>query len=504
MDAGLIQGFASALSWSNLAYATVGSLVGTLIGVLPGLGPSSALSILLPLTLYLQPESALIMLMAIYYGAQYGGSTTAILINVPGEVSSVATCLDGYPLARQGRAASALAIVAIGSFLAATGSIILLAWIAPPLAELSLLFGPPEYFSLVLFSLVALAGFSGSSPIRGALAALLGLILTTVGLDPLDGIHRFTFGNVNLMSGFDLVPALIGLFGIGEVLRSMESDLKAVFLGQLGRLFPMPSRSELRQSLLPIARGSFVGFFLGLLPGMGASITTWIAYDLEKRVSKHPERFGKGELAGVAAPESANNATAISGMIPLMAFGIPTVPALAIILAALQIYGLQPGPLLFAQHAHFTWTVIAAMFIGNVICLLLNLPLVGMWARLAAVPYHVLGPMILAFALIGAYTPRNSLFDVWIAIAFGVLGYLLRKISWPAAPLILGLVLGPMFESSLRQSLSMSDAGVLILFERPISASLLSVGILAVVGAFVIARRRARAGVVATSKEDWT
>lgn len=502
MDVGLLQGFANALSPVNVGWALLGSLVGTLIGVLPGLGPASALSILLPITLHLPPDAALITMMAIYYGAQYGGSTTAILINVPGEVSSVATCLDGYPLARQGRAASALAIVAIGSFAAATASIALLGWLAPPLAALSLLFGPPEYFALLLVSLLALAALSGPSPVRGALAALLGLLLTTVGLDPLDGIPRFTFGSVNLSTGFDIVPVLIGLFGVGEVLRNMESNLKAVFVGRLSRWFPMPSRSELAASAAPIARGSVVGFVLGLLPGMGSSVTTWIAYDLEKRISRTPERFGQGEIAGVASPEAANNATAISGMIPLMAFGIPTVPALAIMLAALQIYGLQPGPLLFEQHAAFTWTVIAAMYVGNAICLVLNLPLVGLWSRIASVPYRLLGPLILIIALIASYGSRNSLFDVWVVIAFGLLGYLLRKIGWPPAPLILGLVLGTLFESSLRQSLAMSDGSLAIFVQRPLSAALLSIGAVAVATAAWLAHRR-RTRRAADEAPDW-
>lgn len=480
MDIGILSGFANAMSPNNLLFAFVGSFLGTLIGVLPGLGPASTLAMLLPLTLQLPPEAGISMLMAVYYGSQYGGSTTAILLNVPGEISSAATCIDGYALAKQGRGASALSVVAVGSFIAAVVSIALISQLAPLLANVSLLFGPPEYFFLIAMSLVVVIALSRSSIVDGAIAAIVGLLLTTVGLDPLDGVQRFTFGNAALMSGFDLVPVLVGLFGVGEVLASMERELKAIYAGKPGGIFFRPALGDLRASMGAILRGSGLGFVFGIIPGVGPAVTTWLSYDLERRISPTPERFGIGAIQGVAGPESANNATAIAGMAPLMAFGIPTVPSLGIILAALQIYGLQPGPLLFTQNAVFTWTIIAAMFVGNLFCLILNLPLVGLWARLVSVPYRVLGPVILGACLISAYTARNSMFDVWIVVAFGVVGWVWRKVGMPIAPFILGIVLGPTLESSLRQSFSMSNGDMLIILSRPLALGILVVGVLIV------------------------
>lgn len=485
MDFGLLYGLKNALVFENLVFAFIGVLGGTLVGVLPGLGPASTLAILLPLTLYLKPTAAIIMLMAIYYGAQYGGSTTAILVNIPGEVSSVVTTLDGFPLSRQGRAASALAIAAVGSFFAGTMSIVVLSYTAPILAGIALLFGPPEYFGLVLLSLMALSSFSGRSLIKGIVAAILGLLLTTVGVDPLEGVPRFTFGNIDLMLGFDVVPVLVGLFGIGEVLVTMEEEVTAIFEGKLDRLFVLPKIKEIIKCAGAILRGSFIGFILGILPGMAASITTWIAYDVEKRVSKNKNQFGQGALEGVASPESANNATAISGMIPLIAFGIPTVPVLAILLAALQINGLQPGPLLFTKYADFTWTIIGAMYIGNLMCLILNLPLVGVWARLVTVPYKFLGPVILGICLVAGYSPRNNMFDVWVTLIFGVVGYLFKKTGWPLPPLVLGLILGATFEMSLRESMMMSGGDISIFLGRPIAIGLIVAGlVLIVIGKF--------------------
>ena len=506
-EATLLHGFAHALSLQNLFYAFIGAAGGTLVGVLPGLGPASALAILLPVTAFLPPVGAITMLLAIYYGSQYGGSTTAILMNVPGEVSSVVTALDGYPLAQQGRAAAALTVAGLGSFLAGTASILLLAWIAPLLAEASLLFGAPEYFALMVVSLSALVALSGRSLVTGILAATLGLTLTTIGLDPIDGTARLAFGNVNLMSGLDVVPVLVGLFGMAEVLISMEARIGAIAAARLKSWFSFSAWREALASSGAMARGGAIGFVLGLLPGMGPGITTWIAYDVEKRLAREPERFGRGAIEGVAAPEAANNATAIAGVVPLLAFGIPTVPALAILLAALQIYGVQPGPLLFGEKAEFTWTIIAAMFIGNFMCLVLNLPLVGLWARLVNVPYGILGPIILAICLVAGYAPRNSLFDVWTVIVFGIVGYGLRKLDWPPAPMVLGLLLGPTVEKSLRQSLAMSGGDASIFFTRPLSLALLIGGAALVGSALLLRAREARRLRAATgfdaAADDW-
>jgi putative tricarboxylic transport membrane protein len=472
----LINGIVNAFTPAHLLYCFLGSVLGTLVGVLPGLGPSSTISILLPLTAYLDPTGAIIMLAGIYYGAAYGGSTTSILVNIPGEPSSVATCFDGFPMTKQGRAGEALWISAVGSFIAGTLGALGLSLIGPGIARYALRFGPPEYFGLLLFSLTAIIGLSGASLAKGLGAGLVGMVLATVGVDPLTATKRFNLGTTELLRGFELIPVTIGLFGIGEIFLSAEEGVRKIYEGKLGRM--MPRGAELKKGLWASLRGSLIGFPLGVLPGMMPALTSFLAYDLEKRISKYPEKFGTGVIEGVAGPESANNATAQAAFLPLMVFGIPTGPTMAIILGALMIYGLQPGPVLFQTNKPFIWTVIGSMYVGNLMLLILNLPLVGLWARISLIPYKYLGPVILSICVVGAYSPRNTMFDVWVAIGAGVVGYLMKKKGWPLAPLILGFIMGPLFEQALRQSLSME--GPLFVFHRPVSLILTLLSIIMV------------------------
>ncbi len=465
----LINGIINVFAPLNLLYCFLGCVMGTLVGVLPGLGPASTLAILLPVTTYLNPTGAVIMLAGIYYGAQYGGSTTSILVNIPGEAASVVTCFDGFPMTQQGQAGKALAIAALGSFMAGTIGTLGVTIFGPNLAKYALNFGPPEYFGLLCFSITSLVSLSGASLTKGFGAGIVGIILATIGPDPFTGISRFNFGTTALLRGFDLVALAVGLFGIGEIFASAEAGVGKIFSGALGKMFPRGK--ELKRGMLASMRGTLVGFFPGLLPGMIPALTSFLAYDLEKKISKYPEKFGSGMIEGVAAPEAANNAAAQAGFIPLMALGIPVSASTALILACLILYGLQPGPTLFLENKTFVWTVIGSMYIGNVMLLILNLPLVGMWARISLIPYKYLGPTILGICVIGAYSPRNTLFDVWIALGAGVVGYLMRKTHWPLAPLILGFILGPMLEQSLRQSISMG--GATIFFHRPISFTFL-------------------------------
>ena len=450
-------------------------MLGTLVGVLPGIGPTSGIAILLPLTAFLPPTPAIIMLAAIYYGAMYGGSTTAILVNIPGEVASVVTTLDGYQMAREGRAGPALAIAAISSFVAGTLGLIGLTFFAPTLADVALGVGPPEYFGLVVLAFSVVVSLSGPSLVKGFTAAALGALIALVGLDPMSGARRFAYGTATLLGGIDFIAVIIGLFAITEVLLGAEERARAVSLVPLGKL--MPSRDELRRCGATMLRATGVGFVLGLLPGCTPGAISFIAYDVEKRLSKTPERFGKGAIEGVAAPEGANNATTSAGFVPLFALGIPATPALAVVLSGLMIYGLQPGPLLFEKQPQFVWAVIASMYVGNVMLLVLNLPLVGLWARLCRIPYAIMAPLILIFSVLGAYSVRNSFADVGMAIAFGVVGYLMVKLGYPTAPLVLALILTPMLESGLRQSLSMAHGSPLILVTRPVAVTLIAAGV---------------------------
>ena len=458
-----LLGILGALTPENLVYALAGCLIGTLVGVLPGIGPVSSLAILFPFTTYLPPTGMIITLAAIYYGAMYGGSTTAILMNVPGEISAVVTAMDGHKMTKQGRPGPALAIAAIVSFMAGIAGATFIALSGPSIARLALHFGPAEYLGLGLFSLTAIAGLSGQSLIRGAIIAVVGMVLVTVGYDTAADFGRLTFGNLTLLEGFSLAPVMIGLFGVGEMLRSYEEKTGTFERVKVGKL--MPNRQELVAGLAAGGRATAIGIPLGILPGMLPSVTSFISYAFEKQRSKTPERFGEGAIEGVASAEAANNAAAMSNLLPLMTLGIPTGPSMALILAALMVYGLNPGPLLFTVHADFTWTVIGSFFVANIILLILNLPLVGMWARIATIPQGILTPIVLILCLVGSFSLRSSLFDLWVCVVFGLIGWVLSRANWPLAPLCLAYVLGPIIEESARQ---VTHLGMGILLERPI------------------------------------
>jgi putative tricarboxylic transport membrane protein len=469
-------GFSSALEPGHLFFCFLGVLVGTLVGVLPGLGPAAAISLLLPATFYLDPTSAIIMLAGIYYGAMYGGSTTSILVNIPGEAASVVTCLDGYQMARQGRAGPALGISAFGSFIGGTLSVLGLMILAPPLAKFAIQFGPPEYFALIFCGLSILIYLAKGSVLKAIAMALIGLFLGTIGSDFITGQLRFTFGNLTLMDGIGLVPVVMGLFGIAEVLENLEQTLQRdVFMTSYSGL--LPNRKDWKVSIGPISRGSILGFFLGILPGGGAVISSFASYAVEKRLSKHPELFGKGAIEGVAAPETANNAATGGAFIPLLTLGIPCNAVMALVLGALLIHGIQPGPLLMKQNPDLFWGVVASMYIGNAMLLILNLPLIGLWVKLLKVPYSILFPLILLFCIIGSYSLNNNYEEVIIMILFGVFGYLMRKFDYEAAPLVFALVLSPLIENALRQSLLMSHGSFIIFFIRPISLFFMILGI---------------------------
>jgi putative tricarboxylic transport membrane protein len=474
----LVTGFADALTWSNLLWALVGCLVGTLIGVLPGIGPSAGIAILLPLTTMIPPTSGIIMMAAIYYGAMYGGSTTAIVVNIPGEASSVPTAIDGYEMAKQGRAGAALGIAAISSFVAGTLGLVGLTFFAPLLANVALAFGPPEYFALMFMGLSLVISLSGRALLKGLISMSIGLLASLIGQNPLTGAARLTFGWVDLMAGVSFISVIIGLFAISEVMINVEQAAAHIYETRIKGW--LPTWADIRQCFGAMLRSSGIGFFLGLLPGCAPAVTTFIAYDVEKRVSKHPERFGRGAIEGVAAPEGANNATTSGGFVPLFAFGLPTGPALAVLLGGLMMYGLQPGPMLFQQNPKFVWAVIASMYIGNVILLALNLPLVGWWARIALIPFPILGPLIVLCSVVGAYSIRFLLFDVWVALLFGGIGYLMRKLGFPVAPMVLATVLAQMLETSLQQSLLISQGSPLIFFNRPIAAFFMALAFLSI------------------------
>jgi putative tricarboxylic transport membrane protein len=481
----LIHGIVSIFEIHNLIYCFIGCVMGTLVGVLPGLGPGATLSILLPLTMYMDPTGSIIMLSGIVYGSAYGGSTTSILVNIPGEIGSVPTTFDGFPMTKNGRAGEALWIAAVGSFIAGTIGVAVLSFTGPFLARHALKFGPPEYTGLILFSLTAVVSLSGTSVTKGIAVSIFGMILCTMGVDPVTGVTRFSYGMIGAMRGVDLVPLAIGLFGISEILISAESGIGKIYEGKLGKM--MPRGKELTKGLWASLRGTILGIPLGVLPGVTPGIVAFLSYDLEKKISKNPEKFGTGAIEGVACVEAANNATSQANFIPLMCLGIPTGTSLAIILAALIMYGLKPGPLLFVENKEFVWTIIASMYIGNVMLLILNLPLVGLWARISTIPYKYLGPGILTICIIGAYAPRNTMFDVWVALAAGILGYIMKKTDWPQAPLMLGFILGPMLELSFRQSLSMG--GPTILFTRYISLAFILMAIAVLIVPLTLLKR---------------
>lgn len=463
-------GFSVALQPVNLFYCFVGVFIGTLVGVLPGIGPVGAMSLLLPTTFKATPEAAIIMLAGIYYGAMYGGSTTSILVNIPGEAASVVTCLDGYQMARQGRAGPALGIAAFGSFIAGTLSILGLMLLAPPLSKFALRFGPPEYFTLMVLGLTILIYLAHGSMSKALIMAAFGIILGLVGLDSINARPRFTFGKMELIDGVGLVPVVMGLFGISEVLLNIEQVVRRdVLKARVKGL--LPTAKDWRDSSGPIARGSLLGFFLGILPGGGAVISSFISYAVEKRISKHPERFGTGAIEGVAGPESANNAATGGAFIPLMTLGIPPNVIMAMLLGAFMIHGVTPGPLMMKQNPGIFWGVIVSMYIGNIMLLILNLPLITIWVQVLKVPYKILFPLILLFCLIGVYSVNNVVFDIYLMLIFGIMGYLMKKFGYEGAPLVLAFVLGPLMENNLRKSLIISQGDFSIFFTRPLAAA---------------------------------
>jgi putative tricarboxylic transport membrane protein len=476
MDAvnNLLLGFSVALTPINLFWCLAGVLLGTVVGVLPGLGPAATIAMLLPLTLRMDHTTAIIALAGIFYGARYGGSTTSILLNIPGESSSVVTCLDGYQMARQGRAGAALGISAIASFVAGTVGVLGLMLIAPPLARFALRFAPPEYFALMALGLAMVVFLAGDSMMKALLALFVGLWLATIGTDLFTAESRFTFGQAKLLGGVDFIAATVGVFAIGEVLVNLEARGGAeLFKFAKGLRNLLPTLKDLKACRFAFLNGSIIGFLVGALPGAGATVASFLSYGLEKAVSRHPEKFGTGVVEGVAAPEGANNADAGGALVPLLTLGIPGGNTTAILLGGLILWGYRPGPLLIQEHPQLFWGLVASMYIGNFLLLVLNLPLVPLFAQILRLPYYVLYPLIVGISIVGVYSVNNSLFDVWLMSIFGLLGYLMRKLNFPAAALILGMVLGDSLERALRQSLMMSQGDITILVSRPISATLL-------------------------------
>ncbi len=471
---GLLDGFGVALQPLNLMWCFVGVFLGTVIGVLPGLGPPATIAMLLPLTFHMNPAGAMIMLAGIYYGAKYGGSTTSILLNVPGESASVITCIDGYQMARKGRAGPALGMAAIASFIAGTFGVVGLMLVAPPLAKVSLAFSSPEYFALMVLGLAMVVLLSGASLIKALLSMLVGLWIASIGTDPFSATSRFTFGRAELLGGIDFVIVAIGIFAIAEVLANMEPHEGGTMLPvPKGLRNLLPTWQDMKDCRFAFVNGSVLGFLIGVLPGAGSTIASFLSYGVEKAVSRHPERFGTGVIEGVAAPEGANNSETGGALVPLMTLGIPGSGTTAILLAALVLWGFKPGPMLIEDSPQLFWGLVASMYIGNVMLLVLNLPLVPVFAQLLKLPAYAMYPLILGVSVIGVYSDASSTFAVVLLAVFGLLGYAMRKLDFPAAPMVLGLVLGNKMELALRQSLMMSQGDLGILATRPISAGIL-------------------------------
>jgi putative tricarboxylic transport membrane protein len=469
----LILGFQVAFSLQNLLFCFIGALIGTLIGVLPGIGPTTGVAILIPVTFGMNATTAIITMAGVYYGAMYGGSTTSILINVPGESASVMTCLDGYQMARKGRAGPALGMAALASFIAGTFAVVMLTLIAPPLAQFAIAFGPPEYFALTFMGLTLVTSLGGESVTKGLMSGVFGLLLACVGIDAVSGAARFTYGEMNLLDGLGFIGVTVGLFAVSEVLVNIEEPMSQIYTqAKLNIKSLFPNLQDWKDSLGALWRGSFIGFFIGVLPGAGATIASFLTYATEKKLSKHPEKFGTGVIEGVAAPEGANNAAAGGAFVPLLTLGIPGSGTTAVLMGALLIHGLRPGPMLFQTHPDFVWGLIASMYIGNVMLVILNMPLIGIWVSLLRVPYKALMPIIITLSAVGVFATDNNIFDMWVMFGFGIIGYLMKKLEFPAAPVVLALVLGPMVERSLRQSLTISHGDLSIFFTRPISAVL--------------------------------
>ncbi len=491
IGSGLLQGFSTALTPSNLLFCLIGILVGTAVGVLPGLGPPATIAMLMPLTFGRDPAAGIIMLAGIYYGAKYGGAITSILVNVPGESSSVMTCLDGHQLAKQGKGGLAIGIAAIGGFVGGTFAVLGLSLLGPPISSFALSFGPPEYFALMMMGLCAVTFLGGDSMLKGLMMGALGLMLAVAGSDEMSGAERFTYGQVNLMSGIDFPVVAIGLFAVAEILVGAEEVVRlTVFQPPKSFREVLPNPAILLRVLPTYLRATLLGFFMGTLPGSGAAIASFMSYGMEKAVSKEPEKFGTGVIEGVAGPETADNAAAGGALVPIFTLGIPSSATSAILLAALMMLGLRPGPLLIAEHPDFFWTVVASMYVGNAILLIINLPMAPLLAQCLRAPYAFLYTSVLAICLIGVYSLNNSMFDVWLSLLFGVVGYLAAKLDYPPAPLVLGLVVGPMVERSLRQALTISRGDPSIFVTRPISTTLLLISVLFVLVPIVRAARR--------------
>ncbi|MDF2524580.1 MAG: transporter [Clostridiales bacterium] len=479
----LLNGFEVALSWQNLLFCLVGVTLGMMVGILPGLGPSAGTAVLLPITFGMEATTAIILLSGIYYGAMYGGTITSVLINTPGEAASVITCVDGYPMAKQGRAGTALGIAGIGSFIGGVAAVLGLVLIGPPIARYALKFGPPEYFALLLLGMTMVIGLMGKSLNKGLIAALVGLMLAMVGADPIRGSFRYTFGILPLQDGFDFIPIAMGLIGISEIMLNVEADVSSEKPPEIKGV--LPKKEEWAPSLKAIGRGTLLGFFIGLIPGTNSVIPSLMSYSLEKKLAKDPSRFGKGAIEGVAGPETANNAYSGGSLIPLFTLGIPSSPTVAILLGAFIMHGLTPGPQLFQKNPDLVWGIIASMFIGNAILLFMNLPMAGFWAKLTRVPTSIMYPMILAISALGAYSISNSLFDVGAMLGFAVLGYVFKKLDIPLAPIVLTFILGGMMESSLSQSLNIFKGDFTKFFTRPISGVVLGLTVLIFLASFI-------------------
>jgi putative tricarboxylic transport membrane protein len=489
----LIQGAQIAFQPMNLLFCFVGVLMGTLVGILPGLGPTAAIALLLPVSYHIPPVSTIIMLAGIYYGAMYGGSTTSILVNIPGEAASVITCIDGHQMAKKGRAGPALGIAAFGSFIAGTIGVIGIMLVAPPMAKFALAFGPAEYFALMLMGIVIIIYMSSGSILKDFLTALFGLLLGTIGMDTISGTQRLTFGVLELTDGIGFIPAVMGLFGISEILINVEQVVATTLVTEKVRGL-LPNLKDWKESFWPMIRGTVLGFFIGVLPGPAPVISTYSSYAMEKKLSKTPEKFGTGYIVGVAGPEAANNAASSGAMIPLFTLGIPSNSVIAVLLGAFMIHGLQPGPMFISKYPDVFWATIVSMYLGNVMLLILNLPLIPLWVKVLKVPYAILFPLILVFCLIGVYSLNFSQVEIGLMIGFGVLGYMMRKFKFETPPLILALVLGPMMESNLRLSLLLSQGDPTVFVRRPISAVFILVSAMLIVSSLIpgIQKRRAR------------
>ena len=494
----LLEGFIVASTGSNLLFCLIGVTIGMVVGVMPGIGPVAGTALLIPITYSLDATTAIIMLSGIFYGCMYGGTITSVLINVPGESASVITCLDGHEMAKQGRAGAALGVAAIGSFFGGTVAILALVFVGPPIARFALKFGPPEYFSLMMFGLLMLNALVGKSLIKGVMATCFGMLLATIGQEPMTGLVRFSFGFTELIGGIDFVLIAMGLFGISEILGSLGKDSVVQIKEKITSF--LPRRDEYKDAALAILRGTGVGLFLGLIPGASAVISSIISYSVEKKVAKDPSRFGKGAIEGIAGPETANNAHAGAAMIPLFTLGIPSSATVALLLGAFIMHGLAPGPALFEKNPQFVWGVIASMFIGNAILLFFNLPMANFWAKLILIPYRILYPFILIITMIGAYSISNSFWSVGVMLVFGVIGYFLKKLEFPLAAITLSFVLGTQIELTLLQSLSGSKNGMMIFFTRPISAAIM--GLCLVVILFSIVSRIRKSKYVVESEDD--